>query len=131
MRRLYRNKPRWVANVIISRDSGESSIWWYACLRSILLKTVAPTKSGDKSSIVGIGCFSFLIASLAHLISTHIHTSPFGLGAGTIGDTHFDGPVTGLIISRARSSLIWSAILSPWGYFRIDRYGELEILQFS
>ena len=52
---------------------------------SNVLKWVAPIKSATRPSIIGIRCFSLLIALFASRMSTQILTSPDFLGAATIG----------------------------------------------
>ena len=64
---------------------GANSSWWYSEDRSNALKWVAPFKSAMRSSIVGIRCFSLLIALFASRMSTQVLTSPDFLGTTTIG----------------------------------------------
>ena len=53
--------------------------------------------------MVGIGCLSLSIASLALLISTQMRISPSGFGTTTRGETHSVGP---LGTSSIMSSLV-------------------------
>ena len=78
---------------VIRRDSVSSSTWWKPHFKSNLLNTVDPFKSCRISSIVGMGCVSLSIASLALLISTQTRMSPSGFGTTTRGETHSVGPL--------------------------------------
>ena len=102
-KRLYRNKPSGVANVVISLDFGLNSNWWYPHLRSNLLKTLEPFMVCNTSSTVGIGYRIRMIAWFACLVSTHKRISLLFFGMIT-------GPSTGSIISMSNSSVVLSRI---------------------
>ena len=88
---------------------------------SNVLKWVAPIKSAMRSSIIGIRCFSLLIALFASRMSTQILTSPDFLGAATIGLIQGVGPSTvsmmsnfSSLLSSFSTSLTWKGI-RQWG----------------
>ena len=106
---LYLNRPQWVANVVFSRDSGESSSWWYPHLRSSLENTLLPLMLWLISSKVGIGCLPLRIASLALRMSMQRRMSPPDFGTTTIALTHGVGPYAGSVRSSSMSSSIFSS----------------------
>ena len=105
--------------VVIRRDSVSSSTWWKPHFKSNLLNAVDPFTSCRTSSIVGIGCLSLSIASLALLISTQTRLSPSGFGTTISGETHSVGPLgtSSMMSSFINSSSFLSTLsLKPKGY---------------
>ena len=90
-------------------DSGSSSSWWYPERRSILLKTVAPLRSGTSSSTVGVTGRVRRIALFASRMSTQSLMSDgfWDFGGVTKRDTHPVGPVTFSMMSSLSS--LWSS----------------------
>ena len=119
---LYRYNPLWVANVVISRDSGSSSIWWYPHFKSIFENTLAPFIFSSTSSTVGIGYQPRSMDLLASRISKQIRTSPSDFGTITTGLSHGVGPSTGSIMSCSNNchtflsifGRIWNGCLFMW-----------------
>lgn len=92
-----------VTKVVISRDSGFNSIWWYAQVTSSLLKIVLEFISCKSSSTVGIGWRTLLTAVLAWCMSTHnLMSSTECFGTHTKGETHEHGSSLRSMMSRSR-----------------------------
>ena len=83
--------------VVIFRDSGLSSCWWYAWHRSSFEKNEAPLSSMETDSRGGIGCLVRLMAVFATRISTHSRILLFCSGTITTGETHSVGVFSGIL----------------------------------
>ena len=81
---LYRYRPSGAANVVLSRQSGWSFIWWNAMSKLSLLKTFVSEISCNVSSTVGTGCFP-RIARFACLVSKEMRMSLLGYSTATSG----------------------------------------------
>ena len=119
---LYRYNPLWVAKVVISRDSGSSSIWWYPHFKLIFENTLAPFIFSSTSLTVGIGYRPRSLDLLASRISKQIRTWPSDFGTTTTGLSHGVGPSTGSIMSCSNNcdtflsifGRIWNGCLLTW-----------------
>ena len=123
---LYRKRPLWVANVMISLELWWSSVWWQPYLRSRLLNMRLWLKSLITSSIVGMGNLFRLTAKLSLLISTHSRISfPFAFGTQPTGDTQSHGPSTRPIMTKFPVPVGFYLTYPATGMEYVERFEQL------
>ncbi len=106
--------PRCVQNVVIFRDAGLSSSWWYAWHKSSLEKIQAPLSSVETDSRVGTGCLVRLMVVFAARILTHIRILLSCLGAITAGETHSVGVFSGTFSMMSSCSNLYISSSTLW-----------------
>lgn len=143
-------------NVVICRDVGSNSSWWYPQFKYVFEKNLAPLSACITLSTVGVRCLSHSMAWFGILMSTQIRTASgsFGFRTGTIGEIHRVGPSTfSMMLSSSKccssasirfltwkGTLLWGCVTGgtsffmcslTWNYFNLPPHERDQHTQWG